>query len=80
MTESTSATLSFEAGRFVRDDVLFQLKTLALRLGVQIEVDENRGWVESAYTVRISGTPWAVKGFVDTHNAWRQQLRRDGFA
>lgn len=73
--EETSVTFSFEAGRLVRDDIIFQTRSLALRCGARIEVVENRGWIESAYAIQVSGAYSAVKVFCDSWNAWNRKLR-----
>ncbi len=73
--KDVDVTFSFVAGRLFRDDIIFQTKSLAMRCGIQIEVAENRGWLESAYMVRVSGKHAAVSVFCDSWNEWQHRLR-----
>jgi hypothetical protein len=77
--ERTEVMFPFGAGRLVRDDAIFQLRLLAMHCGVQIEVAENRGWIESAFMIRVSGIRSGVQRFCDSFNAWTRQLRASGF-
>lgn len=43
------------AGALVRDEIIAQLRGMAIMLDLKMEVDEERGWLESFYILTVSG-------------------------
>ena len=73
--ERADVLFEFEVGRMHRDDYVFQLSALALRLHITLDVAENRGWLSSHYVVRASGKRKRLQTFCDSLNAWNRELR-----
>lgn len=54
MTEPT-ARLAFSAGALIRGQVRRQIKLAAVGYGVELDFDEDKGLLESAFVVQVRG-------------------------
>ena len=76
MTEQPRSSFIFrlELGALMRDDAIFQIRCGALRAGVKCEIVENKGFFESNYQIRITGSIKKVRAFHEILQAWDTNL------
>lgn len=64
------ATFPITAGRFVRDDVIHQIRSHAMRLDLEVHISESRGWLSSDYTIGVKGAEDSIRQFTADFAAW----------
>ena len=68
----------FSAGRMVRQNVLSAVRAGALAHGVGFEYVERKGFFESDYACRVTGSEAAVAGFWEAYKDYLRRLNDDG--
>jgi hypothetical protein len=63
-----------EFGALFRKDAVFQIRTGAQKYGVSCEVVENKGFLVSEYSFRVSGDPERVAKFKDALASWCSEM------
>lgn len=63
MEEKCSARMRFEAGATIRKSVVSTLKDGAFDHGVKLDIDEDKGWFESVFRIKITGSKENVEGY-----------------
>jgi hypothetical protein len=72
-----TVTFDFEAGRFVKDKIIGELERACFKADVKCVYKESNGFLESDFTVRLTGTKDRVNGVLRWWNAWMEQLHAD---
>lgn len=72
MTDS-AFSFQLELGLLNRGSTIFEIKSAAMRSGLQCEVAEDRGLLGSAYQIRISGPTETLQQFRMRLQDWLRQ-------
>jgi len=73
--ELMQARFPLVAGMLVRGQVIAQLRSAALMLGLDLDVHEEKGLLESVYVLTVSGPEKDLGQFMDWGNRYFQALR-----
>lgn len=65
---------TFSAGMVIRKTVVSKIKTAAFKAGVNINIDEDKGFLSSNYRVTLSGESEAVKQLREDISSYFEQL------
>ena len=70
---NTESRFTFSAGMVIRKNIVSQIKTAAFKAGVNISIDEDKGFLSSNYRVILSGESNAVRKLQkDIYNYFEQ--------
>lgn len=64
MSDSVRHVVEFSAGALVRGRIVAELRRGALLYGVELQLEEARGWLESDYTCAVTGEAAAVQAYL----------------
>lgn len=69
-----SLRVTFQAGALIRRQVISQLKQYCFRNGLELSVDEDKGFLESTYFVDIKGPDEALITAKHALESWVRTL------
>jgi len=73
--DNVRATWPITAGMLVRKQAIYQLQSTAMQYGIHFSYVENRGWLESEYTISVDGPRNKVQAYIDAVKEWSESIQ-----